>query len=187
MRKLLLIPLSLAAILATANRAWEGAINVWYGVDGLWDILILIVFVASLVCFVKYLRIAKYSPMGKIKQQKGLHYTEMEPQDITNAMFEDIANKQHEIWSHWMKYQFTKCEPDNEGNLVIPREWVARWKRQMLANYAELSDSEKESDRNVVRNFLVDLVVGHMVARDQVFDRNQDYIYEGNEPRGFRR
>ena len=114
--------------------------------------------------------------MGSIKQQ-GVHYTELEPQDLTNSMFEDLADKQHDIWSYWMKYQFTKCELDDKGNLVIPRELVERWKRQMLTDYAELSDSEKESDRGVVRNFIVDIVVSHIVARDELLEyQNRDYI-----------
>ena len=117
--------------------------------------------------------------MGKIKQQKGIFYTEMEPQDVMNEFFDKLANKQHEIWSHWMKYQFTQCEPDDEGNLIIPKELVERWKRQMLTNYANLTHAERESDRGIVRKYLVDLVVDFMLIRDQSLGQNQDYIYGG--------
>lgn len=81
---------------------------------------------------------------------------------------EKLADKQHEIWSHWMKYQFSKCKPQviksfnsktkqeeeiKTGNLVIPNELVNRWFSQMHTPYSELTEKEKESDREQVRKF----------------------------------
>lgn len=56
---------------------------------------------------------------------------------------ERLAAIQHDIWSHWMRWFFDNDTPEN-------RE---RWKRQMATTYAELSESERESDRRVVRTF----------------------------------
>jgi hypothetical protein len=65
---------------------------------------------------------------------------------------EELSDIQHEIWSHWMKYLFSKCTIKN-GDAIIPKEFVDRWKQQMNTNYSELSEKEKESDREQVRKF----------------------------------
>lgn len=66
---------------------------------------------------------------------------------------EKLADKQHEIWAHWMKYLFTQGELKN-GNFTIPKEKVDRWKKQLKTNYKDLTESEKESDREQVRKFI---------------------------------
>jgi len=59
---------------------------------------------------------------------------------------EELAAVQHEIWSHWMKYMFTQCH-HTIGGILIPANKVERWSRQMAVPYSELSEQEKESDR----------------------------------------
>lgn len=69
---------------------------------------------------------------------------------------EQLADVQHEIWAHWMKYMFTQCEPIGgmgEG-LFIPEEKVLRWKRQMNTSYSDLSFKEQESDRHQADNVM---------------------------------
>lgn len=77
------------------------------------------------------------------------------------APLEELADAQHKIWSHWMTYQFSKCETAEEvgamtddDDVVIPAEFVRRWLRQANTPYAELIEDERESDRRVVREFL---------------------------------
>lgn len=73
-------------------------------------------------------------------------------------MREALAEYAHEAWSGWMKYMFEKGILLNEkwmtpepgkGNikLLLPEWAVERWQRQMNTPYADLSESEKESDR----------------------------------------
>ena len=81
-----------------------------------------------------------------------------------NTKIEKLANVQHEIWAHWMKYMFSQCEEEKEedmfgkdyptGGLIIPKEKVERWKRQIETSYSKLTEKEKESDRNQVRKFI---------------------------------
>jgi hypothetical protein len=74
---------------------------------------------------------------------------------------EEKANKQHQIWSHWMRYMFTQCDfglPSvlssmENGSCIIPKEKVDRWIKQMNTDYKDLTDEEKESDRNIVKKF----------------------------------
>ena len=69
---------------------------------------------------------------------------------------EDLAEYAHDAWAGWMKYMFSKGEiisgTDSEGKAftrcVIPTWAVERWMRQMNTPYAELPESEKESDRD---------------------------------------
>jgi hypothetical protein len=49
----------------------------------------------------------------------------------------------------------SKCIPQgNDGALLIPPDLVARWEKQIGTPYSELSDKEKESDREQVRKYL---------------------------------
>ena len=62
---------------------------------------------------------------------------------------ERIAAVQHEIWSHWMRHLFSVCgELNDDGSATISAYNVERWHRQMATGYADLTDKERESDRN---------------------------------------
>ena len=73
---------------------------------------------------------------------------------MANDMHEEMAAEIHEAWSGWMRYLFSKCETRDDGSIVIPAESVARWSRQMVTPYADLSESEKDSDRAEVARCL---------------------------------
>ncbi len=70
-------------------------------------------------------------------------------------MREKIAEIQHEIWSHWMRYLFSISEQNSDGSVTIPADKVKRWKRQMDTSYSNLSEAEKESDRDQANKILV--------------------------------
>ena len=65
---------------------------------------------------------------------------------------ESLAAVQHDIWAHFMRYLVSECHTatdDWSGNpvLLIPTDKVDRWKRQMDTAYADLTEKEKDSDR----------------------------------------
>lgn len=70
-----------------------------------------------------------------------------------NALREALAEYAHTAWSGWMRYMFNNCggEVDSKllstGAAIIPQWAVERWQRQMNTPYANLPESEKESDR----------------------------------------
>lgn len=64
-----------------------------------------------------------------------------------NDLREQLAALAHEQWSEWMKYLFDKSTESSDGHVEIPPSLVLRWKRQINTHYADLSESEKESDR----------------------------------------
>lgn len=63
-------------------------------------------------------------------------------------MREQLAKLCHQQWSNWMKYLFNNCERNKSSEMVIPKWAVDRWKRQMNTEYEDLSESEKNLDRN---------------------------------------
>lgn len=60
---------------------------------------------------------------------------------------ESLAYLAHAQWSGWMRYLFAASAAQPDGTVVIPKDAVDRWQRQMQASYDQLSDAEKESDR----------------------------------------
>ena len=61
-------------------------------------------------------------------------------------MIDLIADMQHEIWSHWMKYVFELFGENQDGSVTISAEKVKRWKRQVGTRYRDLTRDEKYSD-----------------------------------------
>lgn len=80
-----------------------------------------------------------------------------------DELIEQLADKEHASWARWMAYLFSKCddwyETDLEGQEVlsgkiIPIELAERWQRQIDTPYADLSEQEKQSDRDEVAHIL---------------------------------
>lgn len=59
---------------------------------------------------------------------------------------ERLAALEHEQWSGWMMWLFKRSALNADGSVTIPPDLVARWKRQMLTDYAALSEDEQRSD-----------------------------------------
>lgn len=72
-------------------------------------------------------------------------------------LIERLAAKEHDSWARWMDYLFNRCdiERGKDGfRYVIPHELVERWKRQVDTPYTDLSEQEKQSDRDEVAHIL---------------------------------
>lgn len=69
-------------------------------------------------------------------------------------IIEKLADLEHDSWSRWMKYLFSKGEFNENGTWTMPASLVLRWLRQMETPYEHLSEDEKEWDRKEVRKFL---------------------------------
>ena len=57
---------------------------------------------------------------------------------------ERVAGEVHQVWCRWMMYMF------NSQTAAA----IARWERQMQTPYAQLSEEEKASDREIARRYL---------------------------------
>ncbi len=72
----------------------------------------------------------------------------------SDSMLEKLAGIEHEGWARWQKYLHSVCTEGPDGTLIIPKDKVERWERQINTKYEDLSDKEKESDRKEVRKIL---------------------------------
>lgn len=75
-------------------------------------------------------------------------------ESVLNGLVEELAAIEHERWSHWQKYMHDKSIRQPDGSLVVPAELVNRWEEQISKKYADLSEKEKDSDREQVRKYL---------------------------------
>ena len=65
-----------------------------------------------------------------------------------------LAAIERERWAHWQQYLHGQCQRTDNGSLVIPVELAKRWSAQIETPYAQLSEAERESDREQVRRYL---------------------------------
>lgn len=73
---------------------------------------------------------------------------------LLEEILEELASVEHMRWAHWQRYMHEKGQRQPDGSLVIPAELVEKWQRQIDTPYVDLSESEKESDREQVRRYL---------------------------------
>ena len=67
---------------------------------------------------------------------------------------EEMADVVHQVWCMWMEYMFSKgLVLRDKGFKINPAEH-GRWRRQMITPYAQLSEDEKQSDRDIARRYL---------------------------------
>ena len=59
------------------------------------------------------------------------------------ASLEFLTEHQHRICAHWMEHQFSLCQEQADGSIVIPADKVAHWKQQLATPYCELSEAER--------------------------------------------
>src|SRR5258708_20800193 len=69
-------------------------------------------------------------------------------------LIEQLADKEHASWAHWMDYLFSKCTYTMHGDAIIPMPLALRWKIQANQPYERLSEQEKQSDRDEVAHIL---------------------------------
>lgn len=82
------------------------------------------------------------------------------PQKTTNlasvldALVDELASIEHDRWAHWQRYMHSKGIRQLDGGLLIPQELVSQWERQIATPFANLSEKEKDSDREQVQKYL---------------------------------
>ena len=72
----------------------------------------------------------------------------------TPALMEKLAAIEHERWAHWQQYMHDQCQRAEDGSLIIPAPLAQRWQTQIETPYEDLTESEKDSDREQVRRYL---------------------------------
>ncbi len=73
----------------------------------------------------------------------------------TDRMLEQLAAQEHEQWSTWTRHVLDRLAPlirlqrqvatDDQRRAL---DDIARWRKQIVIDYADLTEAEKESDRD---------------------------------------
>ena len=79
-------------------------------------------------------------------------------------LVEKLADKERASWARWMAYLFSKCEDNPDGSITIPARLVDRWQRQIDTPYAELTEQEKQSDRDEV-SYIMPIIEEYVYRR----------------------
>lgn len=71
-------------------------------------------------------------------------------------IIEQLADIEHQRWADWQKWVHSKCVEHSDGKgewVCFPAEDFKRWERQINTPYTELSEKEKQSDRDQVMRY----------------------------------
>lgn len=80
--------------------------------------------------------------------------TNEDAQRILDGLLEKLADIEHERWSRWQSHLHSCGTLQSDGSLMLPADLVRRWSEQISTKYRDLSETEKESDREQVRKYL---------------------------------
>jgi hypothetical protein len=70
-----------------------------------------------------------------------------------DELIEALAAIEHERWSDWQEYVHESCGHDEYDRLILDPDRYNGWKRQIATPYADLSEREKQSDREQVMRY----------------------------------
>lgn len=73
---------------------------------------------------------------------------------LIGSITDELAAAEHERWAHWQRFVHDQASRQPDGSLRLPAELVERWERQIETPFADLTEKEKESDREQVRRYL---------------------------------
>ena len=67
-------------------------------------------------------------------------------------LMEKLADIEHQRWADWQAYLHSKCSRIPDG-LLISKSNVVHWEHQIKTDYKDLSEQEKDSDREQVMRY----------------------------------
>jgi len=96
-----------------------------------------------------------------------------ENKDDLNIIVELLADIEHERWAGWQAHLHSKLYEIDDNRVsqnhylkILPTELHDRWERQITTPYSQLTEAEKESDRNEVKKTLRALVsMGYRITK----------------------
>ncbi len=105
----------------------------------------------------------------------------MPQQNWKEELIEKFAEIEHERWSKWQKYMHSKCMPTaDDGIYQIGEEFVARWNRQINTPYSNLSEEEKQSDRDQVIPYIIHIETLFAQQKKEIVEWSKELIGKHN-------
>lgn len=86
---------------------------------------------------------------------------------MSAELIEQLAAIEHTRWAEWQSWCHQLGTRTEGGDLALPSEVVARWDRQIITPYDELSEAEKQSDRDQVERYRP-LIEGYYAVRHAI-------------------
>ncbi|MBN2837734.1 MAG: hypothetical protein JXM74_03175 [Fusobacteriaceae bacterium] len=74
-----------------------------------------------------------------------------------NTDLKTLAILNHKQWNHWLEYQNSCSVYLENGDLILPSNKIERWRRQIKTAYYNLSEQEKNSDREIASKWIKDI------------------------------
>jgi predicted house-cleaning noncanonical NTP pyrophosphatase (MazG superfamily) len=81
--------------------------------------------------------------------------------EVLDGLIEQLADIEHKRWSDWQAYLHSRLYEIDDSRVsynnhlkILPTELYQRWERQIATPYSNLSEAEKEIDREQVRPYL---------------------------------
>lgn len=68
-------------------------------------------------------------------------------------LIEKLAGIEHQRWADWQAWCHKQGLRMSDGGILLLPPVVERWERQIATPYADLSEREKESDREQVQRY----------------------------------
>jgi hypothetical protein len=72
---------------------------------------------------------------------------------MEKEIIEKLADIEHQRWADWQRWVHINLKETPAG-LFLPRESVNNWDKQIQTDYKDLSEFDKEKDREQVRRYL---------------------------------
>ena len=82
---------------------------------------------------------------------------------VTSDIIERLAAHEHEQWAHWTRYMLDNLTEEN----------IVRWRQQIEMDYQDLSESEKESDRQWARKAIEIASVSIKLSPDESAQKDE--------------
>ena len=104
---------------------------------------------------------------------------------------EDGAELEHARWARWQAHVFARATKNQDGSYTISASDAERWQRQIDADYKDLSEPEKESDRREAREYIPLITTAmhaaaHATEKAGEVDEKKHFAFECNGAHGGR-
>ena len=77
--------------------------------------------------------------------------------EFDEELMEQLADIEHQRWADWQKYLHSKTKPYDDyldyGDMIIDVDDFNHWEDQIKTPYKDLTEKEKQSDRNQVARY----------------------------------
>jgi len=106
-----------------------------------------------------------------------------------SELFEKLAAIEHERWADWQKYMHAQCVGHDAESVLLPRISYDHWERQIATAYDDLSEAEKESDRDQVRRYwpMIEILITDVRTHKAVYNViiSRSHICSGRDCIGY--